>query len=185
MALIPDAERLRAIEAAIDRVEAALGNINVGQVVHIADVLASILQGTGITIDRSVPNQITVNATGGVTPPSFSPTSLAAAAVTFNDATLKSASTEPVPETASRVLVDIPLIGTEIWVRNAKFRAKAPAAVGDARTAANATPLALVDIHRGREIRFWLARTVGYVPLVSYDRGRAGLAAEQVSISHV
>ena len=159
----------------LERIEAAIMAMPSGSIVHIADVLAAIFAGTGVTIDRSIANQITINATGSATPPSFSPTTLTAVPVVFDDATLKSASTDPVPMSATRLLVYVPLLGTEIWVPAARWRSKDPAAVGDVRLNANATPLALVDIYRGKEVRYWLARTAGNVPLVSYDRGRAGL----------
>lgn len=185
MPIVLEAARLKAMEVQLAAIAAAIGAQPGGTIVHIADVLQGILEGSGVSIDRSVPNQITISATGTAAPPVFQPTTLPATAVSFSDTRFKSASTDAVPATAKHILVDIPLMGTVVWVANTKFRGKNPAAVGGVRSGANATPLDLVDIYRGKEVRFWLGRTVGYVPLCAYDRGRAGLAAEHVSISYV
>ena len=152
MPLVPEAPYL-------ERIREAIANRQTGNVVHVADVLAAIFAGTGITIDRSTPNQITIAATGGVTPATFNPTSLAGASIAFTTRNWFSASSEAVPATANWLMptVDHDDIGALPMVNAAHWRTLQPSTVGTARAAGSALPLKVVTLRRGAYLRIWLA----------------------------
>ena len=177
MPLAANAEQIRDVANAIRAMQS-------GAVVHIADVLAAILQGSGVTIDRSVANQITISATGTATPPSFGPTSLAGAAVTFNDRTWKSASSGAIPATATWIFPTAAHseIGAIPPIPAAQWRTLTIGAVNGMRASTAGIPLKVVTGARGLLYKVWLGRTVGNVPLLAYDGGGGTALAANVAI---
>ena len=170
-----ESQKVQILRLIADNLEGLSGGADV------ASVIAAIRAGSNITIDRSIPGQITIAGAGGMVG-SFSPAALTTAAVTFDDKTWKAASVDAIAS-ASWVVVVPQHAGFNraYWVPVSLWNALPEVAVGDAATDANRSPLERVFI-QGVQYVLGFGKGAADIPMIAWDGGHAAAVESNVTV---